>query len=372
MLNNRKCLVCRQQLPTTKMLKSHYMAAHSKLQLVRALLKNSLFRNSSSVSTQSHTKKCSQHKTSFEGASPKYVKHEILYLEDGFENFGWDDEISHNYSSSDNSLNEPQNNTSCSIVHPLVENTSLMYSKEINLSPPYKVELKIETKTFEESQVVNSESENVDNKASIKNTVLKMEKEMNDRKRKLKELRNFRFKKQSKVISTKSLNESTGHFYVCSCAESQKSNIIVPIYQKSDLQNLLSDTESCSDIDRSYRTPLLDCKLFCYTCGNGYANKRKLLEHFKAHDTRCSICERNFRSPETYKLHLKKHLLNIFVCHLCETEFSHKDMLLDHLDAHIEDDIYENVFRLEQDYKIENRSNQLYYLDYMYGPQYYL
>lgn len=369
MLNTRKCLVCRQQLPTAKMLKSHYMAAHSKLQLIRALLKNSLFRNSNCVFTHNSIKKRSLQDVSFGGVSPKYLKTEILYLEDTFQNFDWDDDISENYPTSDNSPDESPKRK-CNITHSLLEDTSFIFSNEVAFSPSYKIVPKIEQNTGETSFSGNYESQDVEDKAAIKNTLLNMEKVMRERKQKLKDLRNFRFKKQGKTISTK-LNESTGNFYVCHCTESQKNNITVPIYQKSDLQNLLSDTESCSDTGRSYCTSAVDCKLYCYTCGNGYASKRKLLDHFKTHETKCGICETTFRSAESYKLHLKKHLLKIFVCHLCEAEFSHKDMLLDHLDAHIEDDIYENVFRLEQDYKVENRPNQLYYLDYMFGSRYY-
>lgn len=72
-----RCMVCRQTLPTFKMLKCHYLAAHSKLQLVRPLMK-------STIRMYNRYKK--NVKNSFENVKPQYFKSEILYLEDGFKN----------------------------------------------------------------------------------------------------------------------------------------------------------------------------------------------------------------------------------------------------------------------------------------------
>lgn len=339
------------------------MAAHSKLQLIRALLKNALFKNSSSVPRLSSVKKYPLQDVNFEGVSPKYLKTETLYLEDGFQNSDLDyDSITQNYSTPDNSDTEPQTKKRIVPTQPLLE------TKDVALSPLQKIIPKTEDIADDINTLDNHDLPNADDKAAVKDIVVDMEKVMEERKQRLNILRSFRFTKTKNVIVPKSLNENTGHFYVCRCSEPEKNNEIIPVYRKSDLQNLVSDTDTCSDTGRSCFT--VDHKLYCYTCGNGYATKRKLLEHFKTHENKCSLCEKTFRSPEKYKTHLKKHLLKIFVCHHCEAEFSHKDMLLDHFDAHIEDDIYENVFRLEQDYKIENRPNQLYYLDCMLPLRY--
>lgn len=333
------------------MLKSHYVAAHSKLQLVRALLKNSLFRNIK----QKIVKKCPPEVVSFEGITPSYIKTEILYLEDGFQNLDSNlENTDQNYSIFEENENKKHVKTSS-----LFENNFNFVLKDM-LEPSVdetvlKIEQNMDTSNFSDSH----DSSDADDKTVIKSTI----EDITERKQRLTKLRNFRFDKTKRIINTKSLNEVTGDYYICHCMETQKNNTIVPVYQKNDLQNLISDTESCSDTGKNYFMPLVDHKLYCYTCGNGYPSKRKLLEHFKTHETKCNICEKTFCSVNTYKLHLKKHLLKMYVCHLCEAEFSNKDMLLDHLDAHIEDDIYENVFRLEQDYKIENNVNHLYYTD---------
>lgn len=298
-------MVCRQQLPTLKMLRSHYAAAHSKAQLVRALLKNTVYRSSSPRKTRDVA-------ISFDEVRPQYLKSEILYLEDGFQNSILEDE------DSQNSVFEES-------------------------TPEVK----------EEAQETDSqECAGADDKSAIKNIVAEMEEEA-ERKRKenLLTLRNFRFDKSLRESYRGALNEQTGLFYVCKCSDSEKSNHILDCYRKFDLENLKSDTDSCSDDGRSFYLPLTDPKCYCDKCGNGYTSKKKLIKHFEVHNTNCHICKKRFGNHSAYKQHMKKHLLKVFVCHSCGAEFAFKNMLMDHLDAHIEDDIYENVFGLEQDYK---------------------
>lgn len=269
-----RCVVCRQALPTLKLLKSHCVAAHSKMQLVTAFLKNMVKQRKS-----------------------KFVRTEILYLEDGFQN----------------SLSECE-------------------SDKITAPLP-KIEIKEED----------------DDKTEVKKEI--EEEEMKKRKENLLKLRKFRFDKS--LRRGMSLNEKTGLFYSCRCSETEKRDNIVEYYRKSDLQNLASDTDTCSDTESNFYVPFADLKLYCAICGNGYTSKKKLKEHLKIHNTDCHICNKRFKDKLTYKEHMKQHLLKVFVCHLCGAEFGLKIMLMDHLDAHIEDDVYENVFGLERDYKIE-------------------
>lgn len=284
-----RCVVCRQSLPTMKTLKSHYNAAHSKTQLVRALIKNTIYENN-----VLHKKR-----NPFEIVRPQYLKSEILNLEDGFLNYSDDQD--------DNWV-----------------------------APLPKIEIKTET------DVTGESLEESDDKRVLED--MKKRRAEN-----LLKLRNFRFDKSLRhKKSSLSLNEQTGLFYVCRCSEDAKANPIVDCFQKNDLQNLISDTDSCSDTGKIFYMP----KCYCDICGNGYKSKTKLIEHFEVHNTNCRICKKRFNSNFSYKQHMKRHLLKMFVCHLCGAEFGLKSMLMDHLDAHIEDDVFENVFSLEQDYKV--------------------
>lgn len=276
----KRCMVCRQLLPTVKTLRSHYNAAHSKMQLVRALIKNTIYENN--VRRKNRNR--------FENVRPHYLKTEILYLEDGFQNCDDAD------------------------APPL----------------PPKIEIKSETD---------------ESKSDVKPVL----EEMKRRKENLLKLRNFRFNRRNKRNNSLSLNEQTGLFYVCRCSEDAKANVVVDCFRKNDLQNLISDTDSCSD---TVYMPMLDSRCYCDVCGNGYMSKSKLIEHFEVHNRNCRICKKRFSTNFSYKQHMKRHLLKVFVCHLCGAEFGLKSMLMDHLDAHIEDDVFENVFSLEEDYKV--------------------
>lgn len=290
-------MVCRQSLPTLKALKSHYIAAHSKIQLVRALLKNTIY--------EKHIK--SKSDCRFDNVRPQYLKSEILYLEDGFVN-------------SDDAED----------------------AGKISVPLP-KFEIKQESD--------DSDSQNILEKSDNKNVLEKVRR----RKERLLKLRNFRFDKSLRGNKRfVSLNDQTGLFYICRCSENEKSNVILDYFRKNDVQNLISDTESCSDAENSFYIPNTNYKYYCNICGNGYTRKTKLIEHFEVHNTNCHICKKRFSTNFLYKQHMKRHLLKLFVCHLCEAEFGVKNMLMDHLDGHIEDDVFKNVFSLEQDYKIEN------------------
>lgn len=175
-------------------------------------------------------------------------------------------------------------------------------------------------------------------------------------------LRNFRFQPDYNLQATirhKSLDEKSGQFYICNCSQDRRSNSTADIFQKTDLDRLMSDTESCSDVEDFVYHPPTCVKFFCDTCGNGYRTKKGLAWHLQVHQMKCEVCDRRFVSRLLYKEHMRGHLMKVYVCHLCEREFAHKVMLLDHLDAHIEDEVYENVFGLERDYKIVPR--QMYY-----------
>lgn len=305
-----RCMVCRRTLPTVKTLRSHCMAAHSKVQLVRTILKNTIYPNN-------FQRKNKMSESKFENVKPQYLKTEILYLEDGFQNS-------------------------------LSENDSQFSNDEVAASFP-----KIEIKKEEESES-DGNACSIENKDEIKDVIVKVEENERKRKTNLLKLRNFRFNRNKK--HGVSLNDQNGLFYECHCSEEYINNNTIDCYQKNDLENLRSDTDSCSETGKNFYIPISDIKCYCDICGNGYSSKKRLIEHLEVHNTNCRICRKQFKDNFAYKQHMKKHLLKVFVCHLCTAEFGLKDMLVDHLDAHIEDDIYDNVFSLEQDYKIEKNN----------------
>lgn len=370
-MNSIRCMVCWQIVPTMKKLKSHCIRAHSKLQLVKALLKNSVCRNPLGVrETTIRSKTTTPRKDfGFAGVSPRYLKTETLYLEDDFQNSIFEEiNANENYDSRKDEYVEG-NKDECSslIVDKLHSNSLTEFSfvddNKETFFEEYYIPLN-SSSNIENNSPLNSDS---DDKATIH--LQKAEENIRKHKEKISMLRNFRFNKVLKKHA-KSLNEKTGKFYICHCMEEEISNEIIEVYRKCDLQNLNSDTDSCSDSGKNYFIPITDTKFYCNTCGNGYKTKQKLINHFKKHVTKCNICNQDIRCHELYKQHIKRHLLKLFVCHLCEAEFGHKRMLLDHLDAHIEDDVYENIFGLEQDYKSQFNQNIVYYTDYVYLTQF--
>jgi hypothetical protein len=164
-----------------------------------------------------------------------------------------------------------------------------------------------------------------------------------------------------KITETpRSLHEHTGEFYECHCME--KSS------QKS------SDTESGSDTGKAF---------YCNFCGSGYQTVAELTEHETHHQYYCKLCDQAFTFPN-HKEHLEQHLLRIYVCHLCGFEFVCKEVLVGHLGYHFEQQTFENILNMEQDYNMygfcntnfsagdyrSNINNILFFLTYPYDHYY--
>ncbi|XP_063915746.1 zinc finger protein 90-like [Zophobas morio] len=159
----------------------------------------------------------------------------------------------------------------------------------------------------------------------------------------------------------KSLHEQTGEFYECHCMEkgSQKTS---------------SDTESGSDSGRIF---------YCNFCGNGYQTVAELTQHENMHQYYCKLCNLIFNIPN-HREHMDQHIVRIYVCHLCGFEFICKDMLIGHLGYHFEQQTFEHILNMEQDYNMygfcntnfasgdyySNITNILFFLTYPYDHYY--
>lgn len=142
----------------------------------------------------------------------------------------------------------------------------------------------------------------------------------------------------------KSLDHKTGEFYICDCSQKAESDV-----EKEDIIMVTSDTESSSDNGKYSFYPILDKKLYCAVCGNGYKTKSKLIEHKKLHNFHCQTCGTYYLTQKQYTEHIKNHV-HIYCCHVCNLEFIHKVPLVHHLNLHQEQEIMRNVIEMEQNY----------------------
>ncbi|XP_044758700.1 zinc finger imprinted 3-like [Coccinella septempunctata] len=142
----------------------------------------------------------------------------------------------------------------------------------------------------------------------------------------------------------KSLDHKTGEFYICDCSRKEE-----PDTDKEDIIMVTSDTESSSDNGKYSFYPILDKKVYCTICGNGYRTKSKLIEHRKLHNFHCQTCNTHYLTQKQYSEHIKNHV-TIYCCHICNLEFIHKVHLLNHLNIHQEQEIMRNILEMEQNY----------------------
>ncbi|RZC37697.1 hypothetical protein BDFB_011156 [Asbolus verrucosus] len=179
------------------------------------------------------------------------------------------------------------------------------------------------------------------------------------RSKKLKKLFHIGIRKITET--SRSLDEHTGAFYECHCREK------IP-------QKVSSDTESGSDTGKTF---------YCSSCGDGYQTAAELAGHEKVHQFHCKICNQVLNG-QNYRDHLEKHILRVYVCHLCGFEFICKEVLMGHLDYHFEQQTFENILNMEQDYNMyafcntnfssgdycSNINNILLFLTYPYDHHY--
>lgn len=156
----------------------------------------------------------------------------------------------------------------------------------------------------------------------------------------------------------RSLHEHTGEFYECHCMK----------------LTISSDTESCSDTTKTY---------YCNFCGNGYQTVAELAEHEKLHQIQCRICSQ-FLNVQSYRDHFQQHILRVYACYICGFECICKEVLTRHLDYHFEQQTFDNILNMEQEYNVypysksyfspenfhSNMNNLLFFLTYPHDHQY--
>lgn len=154
----------------------------------------------------------------------------------------------------------------------------------------------------------------------------------------------------------KSLHDQTGEFYECNCMEKPAKDV--------------SETDS-------------NKQFVCSFCGTVFQNVSELVAHESQHQYYCKLCNRVFTTP-SFKEHIEQHFVRIYVCHLCGFEFFCKDVLLGHLGYHFEQQTFENILNMEQDYNMygfcnttfssgdyhSNINNILFFLTYPYDHLY--
>ncbi|XP_044253702.1 zinc finger protein 616-like [Tribolium madens] len=162
-----------------------------------------------------------------------------------------------------------------------------------------------------------------------------------------------------KIVETpKSLHHQTGEFYECHCMEK-------PVTTTPET------------------TPSSNKQIYCTFCGSAFQTIAELLNHESYHQYYCKLCNRIFYMSN-HKEHISQHLPRIYVCYLCGFEFGCKEVLLGHLGYHFEQQTFENILNMEQDYNVygfcspnftsgdyySNISNILFFLTYPYDHNY--
>ncbi|EFA07976.1 hypothetical protein TcasGA2_TC005558 [Tribolium castaneum] len=273
-----RCTICRQRLPTLKTLKSHYLTSHSKIQMIKEIVKNSI-NNATPLRTRKRKSEIYKTVHLHDKVQIKYNRDTIIIEDD---------------SGADN-----------------------------------LIEL-----TFDE----------------VKKAKRKKQPKRRCRRKKLDKL--FTVGISKIVTRPQSLHPQTGEFYECYCMERPKSAPEVS-------------------------------QIHCTFCGSGFDSTAELLNHEQHHQYYCKLCNRIFFLAN-YKEHFEQHLLRVYVCYLCGFECVCRELLLGHLGYHFEQQTFENVLNMEQDYNVygfcspnftsgdyhSNISNILLYLTYPYEHNY--
>lgn len=196
-----------------------------------------------------------------------------------------------------------------------------------------------------------------------------------------------------------SLNEKSGSFYICHCMEHaqdscrinpKRQSSVTDFIKKIKMENPITctnapiskfnnlcpsiqegnyDKQTCSNVKCENNSK----GHYCKTCGNNYNSTTEMYEHMQSHHFKCHMCNNVFLYENDYMSHMQSHLLKVFVCHFCRREFGQKTTLVQHLDAHFENEFYDNVLALEEEYKVAiynrslrenfNTNNSYYYYE---------
>ncbi|XP_066978313.1 uncharacterized protein [Macrobrachium rosenbergii] len=73
------------------------------------------------------------------------------------------------------------------------------------------------------------------------------------------------------------------------------------------------------------------CHICHRKCESSYILNIHMEEHFKNKSFKCDICLKSLQGKQQFKRHLENHLLNSFICRICNKSFTHQYMLVSHL-----------------------------------------
>lgn len=314
-----RCLVCRRKMPTLKYLNNHYLKDHSKVRIVKFLMKFSFLQNN--LFMRKH-KKVKQ--TKYEHDS------KTMYMNSNFKIVYGTKEIMIADSDEKMELQVGKLTTDC--------NEELSSTKE-NIKPNDLDVSKATSGYCSDTPAASSDSSSTPLMVTKKKI----------RRRKTKKNGYYQIN-ITKIKNEQSLSEENGQFYICHCRES--NNNMSKFMKKSDLRVLTSDTESCSDTGKQFFMPIIETKMFCKKCGSGYKTATELDDHMSIHDTVCNLCNITFSDEFVYKEHMRLHVVKLFLCHVCKEEFPSKELLCNHFEQHVASRILENVLDMEDDYGV--------------------
>lgn len=328
-----RCSICRQKYKNSKKLNFHYMRKHSKMKIVKELLTSNVLLSTPKVLHKKY-KYMSPNKKTIKKIKmdPNSANTETLFMNEDIHILCGQNEIIIGDGKSSVDLEFSFDETSCE-------------TKENHTSTIPK-----NSKSYKKRQSSNSDYCSRSPSASSEGSNISLEKNKRKIKRKRQSLGKFKHYRIniSKLENQQSLDDQTGEFYICLCRE--KSDLQRKSLEKSNLRIITSDTETCSDAGKNYFIPIVDTKVFCKKCGNGYKTQQELTEHMYIHETFCRLCNTSFPSEYSFREHMRLHIFKVFMCHICNAEFLFRDMLMQHFEYHMEDRTFENVLDMEEEY----------------------
>lgn len=347
-----RCSICRLRFSNIKTLKLHYRK-HSKSRIINYILKFSILLTTPCIFRRRGKSKQLKHEHNKGNGTKKQPKTKTLYLNENFHILCSRNEViigdDHNHFNSLFTFTDSRPQKTKKAV-PIAKNKS---KKTLKMQ-----QKRVKTNDYSSRSSASSESSNNSLKAKRK---CKRKKQTFGRQYHI---------NISKMQSTHSLDEKTGEFYTCNCRIKSK---ISKSMKRADLKIITSDTESCSDTGKTL-SQSADTKLFCTKCGNGYKTKSELTDHMYIHETFCRLCNTAFSSRYKFREHMRLHIFKVYMCHVCSAEFPMREMFYKHFESHIEDQTFESVLDMEQEYPVlrynflntnynSSISNILYYLN---------
>ncbi|KAJ8926515.1 hypothetical protein NQ314_021117 [Rhamnusium bicolor] len=228
-MSTARCSICRQQLPTLKSLISHYISGHSKLKIIKELLKSSILQSTPNL--LKHKYKCKPRKLYRKPCrtlkvDPENVKTETLYLNENIHILCGQNEIIIGDGKSNVDMEFLFDGNSCESKEnyyvPLKDsNGNIIPKKKIKLN-----ENDLKNKINKKKSDYCTRSPSASSEDSTENLEI-VKRKIKRKKDSLEKMRHYRIN-ITKLKDQQSLNEQSGEFYICHCREdSNKGSTIL-------------------------------------------------------------------------------------------------------------------------------------------------